>query len=680
MLYLSDISSEILGRILDLKDMSPSVINLWMCGNRYLIFKLRDGVTSMTLRSRGHFNNFRIPELVRFLPKLLSFSLSGSELLLVAPVSVVSVVSELSDTLTSLELSFSPPLDERWVGDMMRRLVFDRSKVQDSDSEAQSTTYYFTFTKPLIEHLSTRNRLEKLIVPRFAILSPTDLSLLPASLKILDIDLQFCFKGLSHLPPQLTSLATEAEIPSKIDLSTALPASLTHLKVSTLKESTLPSTLSSLEHVHTHRSAFIKPSLDYIRSLPRRAISALSFRELGTGFTQTMLFDELPVLFPNLTHLYFEKSHFAPICITASLISVLPRTLTLLASPIDLKDSESSVWPPHLETLSIMTVNRLPTKIHVANFPSTLRHLNFDYGSIHGHLAHPNIISHLPRSLTSLKIAIGVLDDEHERATCFIKNLDYPPSLTHLDLWFAYLSITSPSAISDMPHSLESLAFSGSPITTLHLLQLPPHLTSLTLGKIALGQDISTTMGLSSPELSASGGTENFGDRMESNTLTWSSLLSRTLTKLDITTIEPLASPASWAHLPTHLTSLTIRQSAKLDFESLPPLPQLQAFKVLNCVDYLYEYSDVGTLFAKCPSISHLQLECSSLNHGTARFLPSFGTYYHGQMVQIPHKDLTQRRVFAYAANDRSELQRLTCIATTTFADLAPITSYKSNK
>lgn len=457
---LAALPTEILAQILP-PSHSPSVLNLWLTGNRLIQYRIANGITAVHLSYPAEHSLNMFPKFLQNLRVLRELKVDRGGNALLSYRDARFSLQYLPQSIRKLELGFRNSFE----------FVFPSALSPSDLTSGYDPNWSLANAFPLLEVLELYNK-PSWSAADFAQLPPTLTSLattlplsgkfkphLPASLlylKILDPINQF--PGFADsLPPKLVSLELASYMAYNPDHSTydafnvlfpKLPCSLTSLcpgferiRYSTI--SLLPSTLTTLicrswEHVNIN----------------------------------------LGQCFPNLKTLDC-------IC-TVSAIRQLPPTLTQLSLSTIKTDQELPALPSSLTDLKIVR----PPRGLLNALPPTLRHLRALATQID--LVD---VAKLPRSLLSLEMEFGYKHNTD-------RPLDFPPGLTslHLTSFYQWLEVETPDSedrpdwtlacppagsklhkwfpCEKIPRSVTQLRLEGY-LPASHLKHLPPRLTEL---------------------------------------------------------------------------------------------------------------------------------------------------------------------------------------------------------
>ena len=592
MFLLSSLPQNLIDTIMDF-DMSPSVIKLWISGDRMMQHKISTGVTKIKLIDRRLVTSGRFPKFITELRSLRYLTIDRDGYAMPYYRDIPKLIRCLPSTLKKLKilvkdsvLCIYPPTPKGTSGSSSHSLVYVASV---------TTLHDWTFARafPQLETLELDfNRRD---YPKHRSWDHGDFSLLPPSLTSLtippgpfhDIDEAFA----SSMPRQLQVL--------KIRLTPFLSASAW---------SQLPPHLTRLDMALDPKSFWHIGHLTSLTHLePGFGVQNLELADLPHGLTSldTTWFDSfddnahLLKNFTNLKHIKFhkpspEQMRFVPPSVHSfrqvhhsashgGFADLWPPSLTKLYAGSYGNDYPPSHFPS--KGLVSLDLSRIIGSTTLATFPHTLRSLNLQSLSIPDN---QELI--FPPHLTSLTWYKGdfqlEVTDESTGVLCNLTDRELLASLNGKKAFrcFSFLKL---------PRSLLYLRF-YSIIPASQLKHLPPRLKQLTARDIFVDVDFVPDDALEMSAMQAVfkiGADEGIWSDCESACFDWTqlkrasiaTLLPRTLTGIQLDGDAFNASKPEWSMIPPHLTDFIYKPIAGIPAHFLGEIP-MKRMKVLRII------------------------------------------------------------------------------------------------
>lgn len=460
-LKLESFPSDVLERILNLDDMTRSVIRLWTSGSRVMRHKIQQSVLSMHFESVVELAFDALPMVLVDLRFLQSLVIRRGRNRMNCRLQLVTVLKSLSPTLETLILDFEGSHDICEPNPQLRLYQPDPSDLQrteNPDDEYVDLAKHF----PRLQWLEFE--IENSPCHSAHLLPPT-LTRLKADLKIPD--------DAPTLPhwPNLTHL----ELPSTFDIPEAfwraLPQCLEHLDLS---DSFLSLAVSDIYALLPRTLKFLAMPPDppfeapsSLQDLPRQ-LESLSHVNLYES-------EQLHHLPPGLLQLHCSTQRMAD-SFTPSHIRQLPRSLTSLETKLHVAPTLTAEdMPPALTHLKLVSTDNLSGDPFVTLLPyAHLRSL-----IIEAHSMSTAALGQLPANLTRLhvKLATELIGGEIT---------SFPPLLQDFTLHVYYYGNTSrqPVTIGKLPETVTSVSLDLS-LASSSFFHLPARLRTLKLGNLA---------------------------------------------------------------------------------------------------------------------------------------------------------------------------------------------------
>ena len=585
MTLLAFLPCEIVSAILD-KGISPSVIKLWISGDRMMQHKLASGVTKIKLVDPNGLSTSRFPMFILQLRSLRELTIDRRGFSMLYYYRLPQYVQRLPSTLKKLILrvkssrqiiNTSGPFDD------CGAISNAQSHVANGVSRPRWT---FAGAFPQLETLELNFDDDRWEAHHFALLpqSITSLavppctsdvyeqfpSLLPPHLLTLKVvgrseDLSSSF--WSYLPPQLTKLDVRPFYDADDEpRASQLPRSLRVLHDSFSENLDLADLPSGLEYLDTN---WILPS-DSLTLIGR--------------------------VLPNLKRISIPD-------ITKEILRSLPPTIQSIETDNIDPLIESKDWPPSLTKIRCPTFHDFP----LSNLPVGLVELITKYSKM-------SDISVLPRTLLHLQL--------QSRELIPSENVDFPPHLVHLEMT-GYRDPIPGFPYHQLPSSITSLHLDYVPASQIK--NLPPRLKSLSVQDFVLDPYYEP---YSEAEIAAMRSKFEFGRRegvldasfdfARLNHVSIPALLPRTLTLLEIHNPHGEAIQEDWSLIPPKLESFHYNPEKGLASDLLHHLP----FKSLTtlCVTFFGAEDhhlkliprhtvQVALIFVNSPNLTPMALE-----------------------------------------------------------------------
>lgn len=616
---LNSLSADIIDLILGYDDTSYLSLQLYLVGNASLQLLLEQGVSYVELRDYSPFSTSRLPKYLTKLRSLRHLIIDRTDVYDAHSVydlnRSIDVIGGLPEAMESLVLRF---LDSSSIFDPPTALPPGRSPI--------SVASKFPSLRCL--------RLGLRAVLPAAVLSQLPSTITDLQLQLPDSDDDANRELIAALPPSLIRLTLHHQevgnlwLMGRPSILAPLPPQLVYLRVH------IEQSVYAL-----HKKYVVSPKELTRMQLPPSLTSVdMTVRGPFSFFPQGRLIldmDYPPVSTPQ-QHFYIDWS--------SSCGPIIPPFMSSICIPYmnDKKPLNAiAALPAHLEalgldalpTLEYKHIRALPRRLtclrssssintkqlKVDDFPSTLRKLSVDkfnkgMSPVSAALLPPlddlfvnstvtfNAISHLPRTLTRLKLSVDELDGD----------AIWPPNLRTLSFSGILLTkfgtgadpkkakkikldprdygtvrvlpppgscVLTTLQLSTLPRALTSLRLASFAIPMSQLLSLPPHLLHLELDYVIEDAqfDASSTVALSRARdlLSMEGGNEDYDFCLLSQQpqVTIFDLMPRSLT--DLTYYGHCACPEiAWSRLPRNLASLSISPRTEIHGDVLIHIPK----------------------------------------------------------------------------------------------------------
>ena len=481
MAELASVSDEVLNQILE--SSSLHVITLWRCGNHN--FNHRIERSCSYVRSCPILSSTTLKKWPRMLSRLSALQVLHIHVIAIdEPIAAISTqIRRLSPSLQKLSLSFERA-NAVLLEDGSPTLFLDDNHSYRHNLVA-SSLWNVSTSFPNLKEATFWNS-GSLLGSHFVCADTESFAIFPASLQKLAWNPLFHTSTLFHrLPQGLLSLEvkddwTEPTYTQGAAVGNSMPKNLTHLAgfspSGDIAIASLPRTLKTGDWLsRSQATSILTPGL--LAALPPATMILNEFFEIQLEDFNRLGISWPTALPPSLT------SFQSPICLDATTLSLLPRTLrsitltTIEIGSLSRLEEECglekvhNVWPPLLEHLEIHSTPPFTPIEHSKLLPRTLKGLMF----LEPEAYPPNLfedMGDLPPLLTSL-----------EASNCTwgcMKLPNMPQSLLSLKLYGAY----DPWTMHLIPRSVTSLKLRNTSISTEDAnatLQLPPKLEALRL-------------------------------------------------------------------------------------------------------------------------------------------------------------------------------------------------------
>lgn len=431
--------SEVLDHILCSFDVSYLIVELWKCGNRLLIKKLSECVTSVNLkRDRGA--RMKPPRLLAQLSNLRRLSIYAYNILFRSPLSWPALISSLPSSLKAIRLA---SVDARFAFKNFAPDWTDQQPKYILTTYERGSSEFIDLAKlfPHLEELKIGESYGAYMV------NDTDLAALPSTLTTLEtsaITLNESTKGIlprslrhlrGYLDPQLPRGTIDPELFKS--WRDALPEleEVRGIPLNCLDASWLPVTVKIVRSEFYSLDAHLALSLPpFLQTLTVNAITAPNWQDLLPQGLVKLEMGELRIL-PRL-----PDSIRAISC---------QRPFDCFLDGTEANNSPlATFWPSKLVHLEILSL-RDSLESRLKSLPATLKHLAVDMGelrSLDGSLLPPHLtsldvysggqgrsvsLSSLPPSLTSFFGTYVLLDDDVALPNA-LREIDFHP-LRHSD-------------------------------------------------------------------------------------------------------------------------------------------------------------------------------------------------------------------------------------------------------
>ena len=593
MTLLAFLPQSIIDLILD-EEMSPSVIKLWISGDRLMQHKISTGVTTIKLVDCREYSSSRFPKFIEDLHVLRELTIDRAGYTMPYYRNIHQHIQQLPSTLKKLIIR------------VMNSKHIIQPPTPNNTSKSLSSTENHT-TKDLIHpewaFKSSFPQLETLELDSEEKWENRDLTLLPHSLTSLSIPsctLTTAEAPSSILPPHLLTLKIRHRSSFTPSFWRSLPPHLTKLRIQSqsLESHESLSTASMLPRSLKRLDGEIPAQLD-LWSLPS------GIECLRTSYLES--FDpNAPIgkLFPNL-------KEFQTVNLTPQLARSLPPSVHTIGTVESGDTFEPKDWPASLTKLC-----GFPAKFSLSSFPTGLTVLRLSGFQVF----HLSKLALLPKSLRFLLI--------NSRRNLEMTDVDYPPHLTFLSLSGAKFEDKC-FRCHTLPRSLTELDLSTS-IPASQLKHLPSRLETLNITDISIDSDFNP---YDEAEIAAmrlnfeNGRREGILESFDFNQLKRASvlaLLPRTLIFLSVWGDAMQCDVQDWHTTPPRLQNLFLNPNAGISSKFLHHLPYLKALQSLNITlndaqDHDLQIIPTWIQLVQIYFVDSPQLTSMALQHASAR-------------------------------------------------------------
>lgn len=565
-------------------DMSPSVIKLWLSGDRLLQYKLSTGVTKMKLMDHVALTTSRFPKMIESLRALRELHISRLNSAMPYYRDLGKHVQHLPSTLKKLRLAVKnsisvisslPPSNAREIA----------SIAPNTKEDLLQASIVWTFA-------SAFPHLETLELDSDNPFDAGDFALLPPSLTKLTIssvpsDANEHYS--SQIPRQLLQFKVESDASLATSFWAHLPPHLTNLSIDNRSNEPLPAEILSQ----------LPQSLTTLNGLPPGPYLPSMLPSSLTRFNTDML---SKFEYASPTEIGDFGRHFSNLMwlkttrpIDPSFLLALPSTVqTIDADTVVSNDTQTWRWPASLTTLRVETT---PGPFSPSCLASTsLTALKLPSGFVFD----LNMVKILPRTLLYLRAYDGIPRTQ---------NIEFPPHLTSLILeasTFPFVNWIELST-SNMAYQLGSnlsaqdrAGLNGQRVSSCFPYHaLPPSLTNLTLESLLPASQLKflprrlKTLNVDdifedadfdpadTVEMDAMQSIFEVGQQEEiRESFDWTqlkrstigALLPRTLNSISIWA-DAMSDRTDWSLIPPQLTEISILPAAGINGAWLPKMP-----------------------------------------------------------------------------------------------------------
>ena len=548
------------------EEMSPSVIKLWICGDRLMQHKISTGITVIKLVDRRELSSSRFPKFIEELRSLRELTIDRNGFSMSYNLGILMHLRQLPPTLKKLIIRVTGSL----------HLIYPPTPNNTSESlpitqhpttdDLNPANWEFNSAFPQLETLELEcdanwDHWESMLLPQsltsLTIPPPTKCidesfsTWLPRNLLALDLGRRSkflsCFTSSfwANLPPQLTTITATAKRHKTETNPPLIPRSLTCIKgnfwCETLDLKDLPPGLNTLS------TSWLKPSVTTDLS------TATDLSGLSSDTTTTSPQTTLAKIFPNLNEISINFISAENLCLLPSSIHTIDAE-DMNGDNDDEDDGDEmispDVWPKSLTKLTLSDTEY--GYLLMPPLPSIGLTMLCIYGNCR---LNTSYISSLPRTLRHLLIESRYLLEPADS-----KPIVYPPHLTFLSVWPAYI-VVDHYDLRNLPASLTYFKIRLD-ILASQLKMLPPRLKHLEICEITLdsGFDPSSELEIEAMRSNfANGAAQGIQETFDSNRPDRASIFAlfpRTLTYFKMRLGELKCDSFGWRMMPPLLESI----------------------------------------------------------------------------------------------------------------------------